>query len=107
MATTKRVILRRRKLGSNSSHLNGARRVGADARRISHDILNLGGSLRNLTQEQIDLLRHSVVELLTNGEGRVRQAQLRLGALIQENPWQAVLSSAGLGLLLGALSMQR
>ena len=82
-------------------------RLGAQAQKVSEDLKEMGGIVRDAAQETLGQVRENADECYQHGRDNVRGAASTIEQYIRERPIKSVLIAAGVGLLYGRFWMRR
>lgn len=82
-------------------------RVAKQAGRVSQDVQDLGGMVKDAAHQKLEDLRDTAAEYTDQGRDHVQQWGRTIEEYIQQRPLQTVLVAAGVGLLLGRFWMRR
>jgi ElaB/YqjD/DUF883 family membrane-anchored ribosome-binding protein len=82
-------------------------RMGKRARKVTQDIEEMAGAVRDIAQEKLGYVRESDADHKGQAREKVQQVERTIEEFIRERPLKTVLIAAGVGLLLGRFWMRR
>jgi ElaB/YqjD/DUF883 family membrane-anchored ribosome-binding protein len=82
-------------------------RLGAQAKKVTEDIQELGGIAGEAAQEKLGQLRETASDRYEEGREKVQQVERTFEQYVQEHPVKSLLIAAGVGLVLGRFWMRR
>ncbi|MGD0770156.1 MAG: hypothetical protein ABSB42_18390 [Tepidisphaeraceae bacterium] len=75
--------------------------------QVGKDVLEMGGAVRDVAEEQFDHMRDRASGYVKQGREKVEEWENGLESYIQDNPIRSLLLAAGAGLLVGLLWRRR
>ena len=76
-------------------------RVGKQAKKVTQDLQEMNGAVKDVAQGELAQLRETVSECYEQGRAKVLDAKRTVGQFIRELPIKSVLAGLGAGILLG------
>ena len=76
-------------------------RVGKQAKKVTQDLQEMNGAVKDVAQEELAQLRETASECCEQGRDKVLDAKRTVGQFIQELPIRSVLAGVVAGILLG------
>jgi ElaB/YqjD/DUF883 family membrane-anchored ribosome-binding protein len=89
------------------THETATEELKEKAVQVGKDVLEMGGAVRDVAQEQFDHMRDRASGYVKQGREKVGEWEDVLESYIQEKPLRSLLLAAGAGLLLGLLWRRR
>ena len=82
-------------------------RLGKQAKEVTEDVQNMGGTLRDAAQEKLGHMGEKAAEYCEQGQDRVHGIACACEQFLRQRPLTSVLLAAGVGLLLGRFWKRR
>ena len=82
-------------------------RLVAQAQKVSEDVKEMGGIVRDAAQETLGQVRENANECCQHGRDKVHGVASAIEQYIRERPIKSVFIAAGIGLLYGRFWMRR
>ena len=79
----------------------------SSASAIGHDVQDLGRATKNMAENAVNLLKNNASDYYQQGLKKAQNIEQTLESRIKENPLQALLIAAGVGLIIGACIARR
>ena len=82
-------------------------RLGAQAKKVSNDLKEMGNIVRDAAQEKLGQVRENATEFYEQGRDKIHGVGSTFEQYVRERPVKSVLIAAGIGLLFGRFWMRR
>ena len=82
-------------------------RVGVQAKEASDDLKEMGTTVKDVAQEKLTEVSHSIPKYHENGRDNVHGVLCNFEQYVRERPVRSVLTAAAIGLLFGRFWMRR
>lgn len=88
-------------MSTSKAGARAADRLGRQAKDVTENIREMGGTVRDAAQEQYDRARDAATAYYEDGRDRVMEMESGFEDYVREQPLKSVLIAVGVGYLIG------